>query len=101
MKKLLLAVVVLGLTGQAVASKEEFCAGVSGLAEEIMGVRQNGVPISKLVEAISKLDQEPQLKEYTKKIIVTAYDEPRWSTEQHKQQAVTEFGNMTYITCIE
>ena len=70
----------------------ERCELMSGLASSIMGAHQSGVPMS---QAMQLADEDP----LTEKMIIAAYEKPRYSTERMKQQEIAEFRDTVYLLC--
>jgi len=70
------------------------CESVSGLAKSIMGARQSGVSISKIMQ----LANGSTLAE---SLIIAAYGKPSFSTEQYKEEVIREFSDEAYLSCIK
>lgn len=82
---------VLGQSKEAM----EVCEEYSESARLIMGARQDGVEIAKVMRLAEKADDAA-----IKDIVVRAYSEPRYNTERNKQNSVTDFSNEVYLACI-
>ena len=89
--------VCFSFAAHASENRTETCKGVSGIAMKIMAARQGGVPVSDLLSELEKAGDDQWIFELVK----LAYSEPRFSTEENKQKSVTEFGNQTFISCID
>jgi len=89
MKKLLLILAI--ATSPAIAIE---CDELSGLAETVMTVRQNGLQIRKAMAVMDK-------NQMTIKMVTLAYERPMFSTESYKQKSITEYGNLWYLACLE
>lgn len=70
------------------------CENVSVLAKSIMGARQSGVSISKVMQ----LANGSALLE---SLIIAAYSKPSFSTEQYKEEVIREFSDDAYLSCIK
>lgn len=70
------------------------CAVISNFAETIMDARQKGVPIKDLMENSGD-------NQITAGIIRQAYYAPLWNSSEFKKQAVTEFSNDWYKSCMK
>ena len=70
------------------------CTVISNFAETIMDARQKGVPIKDLMEKSGD-------NQITAGIIRQAYDAPLWGSSEFKKQAVTEFSNDWYKSCMQ
>lgn len=68
------------------------CKSVESLSKVIMENRQNGVPMSKQmgIAEDSKMIQ---------KIVIEAYDTPKYSTKKHQNRTINEFSNKWYSGC--
>lgn len=96
MKRLLIGVVVaLTLSGQAYAESltpMDYCEMVFKTAETTMSARQEGVSLAELFpKTKSELGQE---------MLLNAYSEPQYYTEEHKYDAEREFANRYYLDCL-
>lgn len=84
-------------------TKEKAIDGICGeaamIAESTMGARQNGVPITTSLKNLNESFNDGSKKNFFKAIIIDAYKEPLWQTEQNKRNAVTEYSNKTYLIC--
>lgn len=115
MKKLFVVFIfclVFLFTGNVTA--EESCIRDGKLAEAIMGLRQNGIPLHVVLERTINFpidnfaDKKKQYPEEFKaladgitKMVMDAYDTPPFSTEKHKKEAITEFGNKYMLKCLK
>jgi len=102
MKKLesLVLVIALCLTlnsyAEPKATPEETCKGLSELAENIMTMRLQQVPMSK---QIAIFDGDDAVAKLGKKLVIKAYEEPDWRTERKQQNAIKSFRDTTYLDC--
>ena len=78
----------------------EMCTLLSETASKAMSLRQNGTPMQQLLEIPDKTKAPKAVKDMMIKIYVAAYSEPLWATEEHKESAVTEFGNTILLQCL-
>lgn len=101
MKKLILSVMVLVSFGAAASDGDDiagrlmaqYCQVVfADNAEIIMKARQSGMAMG---EVISIMDGENDLD-----IIKSAYSEPRYSTEECKDVAVSNFRDKWHLMCL-
>ncbi|QQN40790.1 hypothetical protein [Acinetobacter sp. CS-2] len=79
---------------------DEICGNVGEYAESVMRSRQLGENIANSINVLNKAPKmaEP-IRQYYKHIIYEAYKEPKWSTKENQDNAVTEFSNKMYLTC--
>lgn len=78
---------------QAQFSTAAQCTSLGGIAETIMLLRQNGVPMSSV---ISKLDPEMYGA-----LILFAYQQPRYSSPSFQSRAIEEFRNGMETACFK
>ena len=90
MKYLVLILALIGFN----ASANEACKNIYDFAKVVMDARQNSTPMMKVIEVV-KDSQELQ------KIIISAYEQPLYSTDGYKKQATEEFANALYIQCMK
>jgi len=90
--------VVLAASSSAAASTStETCKSISGVAQEVMKSRQQGILMAELMEVEVSDLIKPLMHQY----IVRAYETPRFRTPQNQQRAVTDFANDAYLACIK
>lgn len=96
MKKILLTI-GLSIVSIFAQAEDDICETVSETAGFIMSARQNGMAASTLINSAEKTfgDEDALAIE----MITLAFDEPRYNSEDDKQQAVEEFTSMTYLEC--
>lgn len=104
MKKILAALVVVAIANISHAEEMVFikndgkCRPVATLAENIMSVRQSGYS---MVRAMEEADENNEgNREFFKAIIVTAYTEPSYASEEDQERASIEFGAKYYLSCL-
>ncbi|WP_298970622.1 hypothetical protein [uncultured Psychrobacter sp.] len=98
MRKLILFV-SLSIVSVFAQAQNDLCKGLSDNAGFIMEKRQDGTAASILIESAEEVYGDQA--ELTIKIISLAFEEPRYSNEYDKRQAVEEFTSMVYIGCYE
>ena len=95
MKTIFAAVAVSLMMSPAVAATaEDNCATVGGFATTAMSARQNGVPLSTVLEITSG-------SPLARTIVLEAYSGPKFNSEKNKTDSITEFGNMIMLTCLK
>ena len=75
----------------------QLCGAMSELAGNIMKMRQNGVPMVTAMEISDKAD--PSIKDFVAALILAAYEQPRFSVEENRQNAALDFQNMVALQC--
>lgn len=72
------------------------CKLISSLAETVMVNRQNGVSMVKMMETA-----KGAVKDMTETLIMSAYDKPRFSTDEMQKRSVEDFRDQAYLECIK
>lgn len=98
-----LALSLLVLTSHASAepTTQETCKSIADLAGTIMKARQNGRDMSELMELVGKYFEDAEERKPYDRMVVLAYDSPRYSTEEYKNKAVSDFKNSVYLGCFK
>jgi hypothetical protein len=76
------------------ASTSTFCTVIGDLAEAIMTNRQLGIPMSRMME-INGADDLARL------MVMEAYKEPRYSSDEYQRRAVQDFRNEIEVACYQ
>lgn len=107
MKKLILAttvaatVLLSSFSVQAgVKISEENCVAFGKSAIETMTYRQNGATIFEMLDFINSVDASEDSKEIARKTVRSAYDHYLATTDDWKQQVITEFSTTIYLDCV-
>ena len=69
------------------------CARIGSFAAEVMATRQSGAALSRVL-AIT--DDMPSI---FRKIVLEAYEEPRYQSELHKQRSAQDYRNRWESAC--
>ena len=102
MKKTITAISLLALVFVSAPNvNAEKCEALEELARVIMKSRQKGIQMSTLVKAINQGDGSADGKKAVKALIIEAYDQPNYHTDEMEKKAVNEFGNEVYKYCIK
>lgn len=75
------------------------CEPVSSLAETIMRNRQHGAPMVGMMKKLETVD--PNIRNVIKSLIITAYEKPRWNSDQMVLREVQDFRDQSYLACIK
>ncbi len=70
------------------------CDKIEGLSSRIMSARQNGVSMKNMMSIES-------LGDHMSKMIVDAYEYPRFETDQHKDRMIKDFSDEKYLECVK
>lgn len=67
------------------------------MAKGVMEIRQEGiVPAVDMVEIAEK---QEEIASSARDIVLAAYSQPRYSTVEYQEKAVSDFANDVYIEC--
>lgn len=91
------------LTSQASdePTTQEICKSIADLAEVIMQARQNGRDMSVLMDLVGESFEDAEVRRPYDRMVVLAYDSPRFSVEKNQQDAVSDFKNSVYLSCFK
>lgn len=95
MKKLLsiLSLSLLATTAIAAPPTKEDCSAISQLAEVIMQSRQAGIDAEQMMKVGNSDPIATQL-------VIAAFKEPKFSTPDFQQEAISEFKSEVYLDCL-
>lgn len=100
-----IGVIMLIISFAYVVRANETCDEVDSIAKTIMTHRQNGVAMKDLIHAIDRVPVNTPAYNVVRKIVESmislAYEYPMYSTEEFKQQAITDFRNNAYKACMD
>ncbi len=82
----------LSLTSWAQSKTDERCSELAEFSNTVMQARQRGIEMQRLV-------QLSEGNELAIRIIIEAYEVPRYRTSEYQQNAATEFANKIQVTC--
>jgi hypothetical protein len=91
LKAVVAAVAIVAASSAVAETKQETCTLIGKLAAVIMEKRQDGVDMSSLMEIAES--------EIVKRMVIFAYDTPRYSSEDYKRTAVQDFANEAMGVC--
>lgn len=80
-------------------SETQLCTVASELAKMVMQKRQEGVLMSAILVALDKVERNPFI-DLSKKLVIAAYEKPRYSTEDFKNRAIIDFANESMSVCM-
>lgn len=70
----------------------ELCREISNLAESIMSNRQSGASMVQMMDIADG-------NGLAQSLVAAAYEEPRYSTPQYQQEAISDFRDQAYLEC--
>lgn len=95
MKKTVLCFLLLLAPAIAMADDVEVCSEFADSAKMIMELRQQGVDLSEVMKRKAIKDFE-----LGRKIVLLAWGQPLYSTEEYKVRAVMQFKNEVFRQCM-
>ena len=81
-------------------SDTQVCSMFSGLAKQMMTARQNGASMEEMMEVATNSGNDA-VNQITKAMVIEAYEIPRFSLPENKQNAINDFADHIYLTCIK
>lgn len=103
MKKSIFTFIFLLLLSSHVLAKNAFCDQLHDLSFKIMIMRQQNVSIAEQMETIDKMGEINQknkpFHDLLRKVVVSAYEEPRYEVEENKKNAALDFANDWSTPC--
>lgn len=88
----------ISLIAGSASADQGSCDAIGILAKSVMSARQGGVPMQ---DILSNGVGSKKVSELTRLLAMAAYDQPRFSTEEHQERAITEFQNQMYLACLK
>lgn len=86
-----------------VLANNALCGQLYDLSFKIMTMRQQNVSISEQMGTIDEMGkvnhQNKPIHDLLRKVIISAYEEPRYEVEKNKKQAALDFANDWATTC--
>ena len=82
---------------------EQNCRSTMEFAQAVMQHKQNGMPLSKALEANDyafKKNPDKNMQKITSLIIRDAYEQPSYSTPSIRQEQLNEFSAKYYLGCM-
>lgn len=101
MRFLTMTAFVLAMTTPSLADDGvDTCSHASGLAHAIMEGRQAGVPAADMMKKVLPVVPEGS-HGLMRDLIVSAYETPRFSTDRVQQQAIGDFSDEVFVSCMQ
>ncbi|MGM8939569.1 hypothetical protein ACS8E2_12835 [Psychrobacter glaciei] len=82
-------------------AKSTTCDSVSEFSESVMKARLRGIPIQDALGAIDESDMSAVYKSTFKGVIIQAYKQPDYRTDEVKERAIREFALKQYLACTD
>ena len=100
MKKLVICLVSLVVfSGVSFANDSENCKSIANFAAVVMEKRQAGTAMDAMIDLIHGSESDNGLRKVLESIILRAYENPRYGTEEFKKRSVNDFRNDIYVEC--
>lgn len=97
MKKFIVAALfVTSATAAMADDSHEYCTSIGTLAEVVMAYRQSGITAMDMHNTLGK-----SASPLTASIIEAAFNEPRFSTESYRREAISEFVSTWFMACMK
>jgi hypothetical protein len=98
-----LTVLMLTATPLAALTQEQtaVCTALGGLAQQIMEARQMGVPLSQMIAVLPPEEDQDATQAMILRIVVNAYDAPRYSTDTYQRIAAMDYRNEIETMCFQ
>lgn len=100
MRAALLIAILSGWSGQALALTDEECTQAAHLAESIMTARQNGTSLEKALSVLTDNVDDPAAVNAGKQLIIEAYKQPRYNSEEIQQRTIGDFRDNVHVACL-
>lgn len=81
-------------------TRDALCEQKAKTARTLMGLRQDGAEVEKLMALVNKREDGPS-KDEMRAMVLAAYEAQRWSSEEMRRRAVEDFGNEQYMACLK
>lgn len=91
MFKSIAVIAALATTPATAGDVKQTCKQYGGLSEQVMIARQNGVPLSTLMDVVTNEMFEP--------LLIHAYQLPRYSTQSMQRRSIEDFRNAAETAC--
>jgi len=80
---------------------EQNCKDLYELAEAVMDARQNGAPLMAMLNDADKHEKDLEKRKIVKAVVIDAFKESKFSTEEYQKEQTNEFAKKYYLACME
>jgi len=93
------AILILCIPGAAIAepASSKNCVFMGEVASIIMTARQKNLPMSEVMKAMDKFSAD--VAPLARDMVIAAYEEPSYSTDQVKSKQLADFSNAAQLQC--
>lgn len=88
------------LTSAHAAAASDICANAGETAKAVMRARQYNTDMSTMMAIVEKQENEA-VKKVTRQMVMMAYGQPAYQTEEMQQKAIVEFSNNVQLACYQ
>lgn len=81
-------------------TNDEVCVLMAKHAETIMRSRQSGASLTGMLEIAHNTDY-PGLAEIGRALVISAFEVPRFNSDEVKQQQINDFRDKVHLACIK
>ena len=102
--KAFILIAALALPAPALAATDqhrENCKALAAFAHTIMNTRQQGVALTRVLEAVVAPVEDAEAREIIRTVVMRAYGEPRYTTEQVQESAAADFRDRIHVWCLQ
>jgi len=78
------------------SAKKQVCYQRADAAATFMTARQVGRPLRELLEVLEKSDMED-----LNSVAIEAFQQPRYSSSEYREDAITDFANKKLVECLK
>lgn len=102
-RSFLLGLMAMAVTGIIQAQdltdgRMKLCKSLSEMAGSIMKGRQGGVEMAAMMEV---KQEDADVTQAARKIVVQAFEQPRYATKPMQEKAVVDFKNDQFLSCVK
>ena len=103
MKSHIIATFCLVIALPTLANWRDECGSIGSFAENVMVARQEGISMQSMMEAIKESEKGPSevleknTEEIAEIIIISAFEEPQFSSKERQQRNVNIFRDKIYL----
>jgi len=83
------------------SAQNTICDSVGALAESIMEVRQQGVPMRYAMDVVRRNDVGPAYRRFTAGLVATAYKYPIYRSKRERIRAIRYFRDTALSACYD
>ena len=78
----------------------EKCGYMGKIAGKVMTNHQNRKPLEDSLQAYDDI-ADPEFKAILRRIVIEAYETPRYNTQKHQSNAIRDYSDETLLSCLK